>query len=70
MLAIADLEGDSHFVVLVECLMKAFALVRLKLDIVSGSNAEQAAYRGKSTKIGQEHLEIGAGGEGPGGNCG
>jgi hypothetical protein len=48
-LSVADLERHSHLVVLVELFVEAFAHVGLHLDVVGGSQGEEAARRSEKS---------------------
>lgn len=43
---VANLEGDGHLVIGMKLLVKAFARVCLQLNVVRGSNGEQATKGG------------------------
>lgn len=58
-LAVADLEGDGHLVVLVQGFVEAFALVSLHLDVVGRGIRQQAARRSEHGEGRKQH----------GGNC-
>lgn len=52
---VADLEGHCHFVVLVQLLVEALALMRLHLNVVRRGEAEQAARRCEKTESIEQH---------------
>jgi hypothetical protein len=54
-LAVADLEGNRHLVVLVQRLVEAFALVRLHLDVVRGGERDEAARGSEDGERGKQH---------------
>jgi hypothetical protein len=54
-LAIADLERDSHLVILVELFVEAFAHVGLHLDVVRRSQGQQAARNGEDSERREHH---------------
>ena len=54
-LSVADLECDSHLVVLVQRLVEAFTLVGLHLDVVCRYEGEEAARRSEDCERLEQH---------------
>jgi len=57
-LPIADLERDSHFVILMQLLVETFSWMRLHLNVVGGGETQQPTRGCKNCNSKEQHLEM------------